>query len=141
MRNYFWRVLTGTGCFVPKTLELGTTAGRAGICGETPKSIFLNCVLKHVFRFGSERVSGMNMFTTSTNILGLNGHNSPCRFTYLCVKEPALGLSNTSMLAMRVLKNWPAIPIRLPMKVAEGIFPRVQGDHLCQRKSRSSDAL
>ena len=30
------------------------------------------------------------MLTTGTSIWGLNGHNSPCRFTYLCVKEPTI---------------------------------------------------
>jgi len=40
---------------VPKTLELGTTVRRAGIRGKMRKIMFLNCVLKPVFRFDPER--------------------------------------------------------------------------------------
>jgi hypothetical protein len=40
---------------VQETLELRTTACLAGISGKTQKSMFLNCVLKPVFRFDRER--------------------------------------------------------------------------------------
>jgi hypothetical protein len=51
----FQRALIEAGHCVPKTLELGTTVGRAGIHGKMRKSMFLKCVLKPVFRFGPER--------------------------------------------------------------------------------------
>ena len=39
----------------------------------------------------NSKVSGTNALTASGNVLSLNGHSSPCRFTYLCVKEPTFG--------------------------------------------------
>jgi hypothetical protein len=38
----------------------------------------------------------MNALTSWVNVLGLNGHGSPCRFTYLCVKEPNVGIWQTA---------------------------------------------
>jgi hypothetical protein len=40
--------------FVPETLELGTTVRRASIRGKMRKTMFLNGVLKPVFRFDPE---------------------------------------------------------------------------------------
>lgn len=32
----------------------------------------------------------MDALASGAGISGLNGHTSPCRFTYLCVKEPLI---------------------------------------------------
>ena len=39
----------------------------------------------------------MDALASGAGISGLNGHTSPCRFTYLCVKEPQKGVSLEAM--------------------------------------------
>jgi hypothetical protein len=46
----FWRLLTGVGRDVPKTLELGTTGRRLDIPGKVQESVFANRIRKPVFR-------------------------------------------------------------------------------------------
>jgi hypothetical protein len=41
----------------------------------------------------------MNALASSVNVLGLYGQNCPCRFTYLCVKEPVNQQRGTSLAA------------------------------------------
>ncbi len=54
----------------------------------------------------------MNALASSVNVWGMNSHSSPCRFTYLCVKEPddAFSAFNASMaaslLAAEVTSSW-----------------------------------
>jgi hypothetical protein len=46
----FWRALTGTGCSISKTLELGTIGYERAIPGKAWKNMFINNVPKPVFR-------------------------------------------------------------------------------------------
>jgi len=47
----FWRVPTGAGWYVPKTLKFGTTGFEPDVMEKATKSVFQNGVRKPVFRY------------------------------------------------------------------------------------------
>src|SRR5271170_4316118 len=59
------------------------------ISSRNPENMFLNCVRKPAFRC-TRAVLGTHLPANSARTSGLNGEPRPCRFTYLCVKEPII---------------------------------------------------
>src|ERR1700733_16270633 len=63
----------------------------------------------------------MNALASSVNVLGLYGQSCPCRFTYLCVKEPSIqsnGCAHVTVSAFCPLPSMAALPLPFPGRSA-----------------------
>jgi hypothetical protein len=80
----FWRVPTGAGWYVPKTLELGTTGFQPDVAGKTMKIMFQNGVRKPVFRYSCVRGFKERVYSQAAQSLGSERpHAPPCAHVVL----------------------------------------------------------
>ena len=57
------------------------------------KIVFQNSARKPVFRYNRVRGFKERICSPATQALGLNDHERPCCFTYLCVKQPYIEIA------------------------------------------------